>query len=372
VKWSVRTCTVLALRQTGGDLLNRKTIRTGIDLGSSSIKLVRGEGARSLDRVTHAAVESLDAPGSGDPIERVAGPLRRLMERMRLRRESLGRVAVAVWGEEASVREVMVPPLTSAEFRSGLPFLARKHLYVDGMSSPVFAGQILGPAPPSDDDGSAQIRVIIAAAPSAVREFPLRVLAAAGIEPEVIDLEPLAGLNALMAEISLKDQIDAPETEGRKSAGRPFSRAELTKREGSDGVEPAEDRMGLALLDMGAGGTYLHMTGRRGGFMTRPVGPGAPSVDDSGQVRAYVDDLFEPIRETLTYYRGKMRKEIDAIFLGGGGALLPDIADRIREGTGIHASVLDPFRGTGIIALAEAPRFVTACGLCRFGDRSNV
>jgi Tfp pilus assembly PilM family ATPase len=110
------------------------------------------------------------------------------------------------------------------------------------MLSPILDCQILGKAPPGEDGGS-QIRVLLTATPAVQRDFPLQVLARLGLEPEVVDLEPLAALNALLA-------VVPPEGDSEKALG---------------------------LLDLGGRQASLHLTGRDGGIVSRPVGPGAPT-----------------------------------------------------------------------------------------------
>ena len=106
-------------------------IRTGIDLGTGSVKLVRGEGEPVLERTTHLGIEDWDAAENGDDAARAAGALRRLLDRLKLAKSRLGSIAVAVGGDDASLREVVMPSLTEEELRQALPFEAQKHLNLE-------------------------------------------------------------------------------------------------------------------------------------------------------------------------------------------------------------------------------------------------
>ncbi|MCK4412105.1 MAG: pilus assembly protein PilM [Candidatus Eisenbacteria sp.] len=320
-------------------------IRTGIDLGTGSVKIVRIKGIDQSATITHAGFEPWpQAEESADLAEPAAVALSRLLARFGLRKNSLGRIAVAVSGEETSLREVFLPPLSDAEMRMALPFEARRHLNLEDMSSPQLDFQILGPAPRSEEEDQEQVRVLLAAVPRQVRDFPVRVLARLGLEPEVVDLEPLAGLNALMAHQN-------GELEAKRVVG---------------------------LLDLGRRRACLHVTGCNGGFLSRTVGPGHPGEDAGERVAAYRERLTERIRETLTYYRGRFRQEVAQIHLAGGGSLLRDLASDLREALERPVAVLDPLthrlaktRGAAEVE-GMGSRFVVAWGLCQWWNRGDV
>lgn len=324
-------------------MIGPRMVRTGVDLGSESVKLLVGEGNGRLDRILHAGVEPWDPAEAGDEISRASGALSRLLRRLNLKRRQLGRIAVGINGIDASVREVVLPALTEPELRRALPYEARKHLFIEGMADPALDCQILGEAPPSDDGEGPQVRVLLAAVPGSARAFPLSVLGRVGLEPEVVDLEPLALLNAAMYVCG-----------GRMNGGA------------------------ICALDLGSRQAVLHLTARSGGVLSRPVGPGVPSSRDEESMAAYADEIIERVRETATFYRGRHRLEVDRVLVGGGGALLPGIVERLRAATDRPVDSFDPFatltqtpdaaRGVA----DQAPRFSTACGLCRWWDGSDV
>jgi Tfp pilus assembly PilM family ATPase len=315
-------------------LAGSRVVRTGIDLGTGSVKLARGEGRPWLDRITHLGVESWEP--TGDDIARASSALRRLMKRLNLSRRRMGHIAVAVGGEQSSIREVFLPSLSEDEFRQALPYEAKRHLPLEGVPAPVLDFQILGTAPSPDEGGPGQVRVLLAAIPGTQRSFVLQVLQRAGLEPAVIDLEPLSQLNAMLA------------------------------------VIPEDGDHAFGLLDLGARQASLHITQRSGRLLTRVLGPSPTNGSDPGE-QAYAK-LAVRIRETLTFYRGRYRQDVFGLYAGGGGALVPEALDRLGKALGSEISVLDPIGDLAQNAEkpedlpAAAPRFVTACGLCRWWD----
>jgi Tfp pilus assembly PilM family ATPase len=319
-------------------------VRTGIDLGTGSVKLVRGEGSSRLEWITHADAEYWGPVEREDDVSRAAGALKRLLHRLHLGRNSLGRVAVSVSGEHSSLREVLMPPMSEEEIRQALPFEARRHLGLEDMPNPILGFQILGKASPSEEGGAEQIKVLLAAVAGGQRSFPLQVLSRLDLEPEVVDLEPLAGLNTLLAAL-------APATPEGRAYG---------------------------LLDLGTRTASLHLTQADGAVLTRPVGEGIGRAKDMPSSPAFLEELVGKVRETMTFYRGRFRCGVGSIFLGGGGALLPGLAGQLMGALDVPVRVLNPLEnleaksGLSQEQLASGPRFVIACGLCRWWDGLDV
>jgi Tfp pilus assembly PilM family ATPase len=322
---------------------NRRNVRTGIDLGTTSVKLVRGHGGGRLEHVTHAGVEPLAGTGGGRDAQETAAALRRLLERMRLRGSQLGLLATAVGGPEVVCREVVTASMNDDVLERALPFEARKYLDLESMKSPVLDFQVLGRLAEAVPGVGPQMRVLFAAAPREARNFPVEVLRLAGLEPDVVDLEPLAELNALAA---------IP---------------------GGAGT----DEQAVGLLDLGGSRAVLHLWSRAGGLLSRDVGEPAPGVPPTDEGETYGAALAGPVRESATFFRGRHRRDVARLYLAGGGARFKGVQRALARALEVPCLVFDPLQGLsvdveGCIDAAEAPmRFVTACGLCRWWDQAH-
>jgi len=93
---------------------------------------------------------------------------------------------------------------------------------------------------------------------------------------------------------------------------------------------------------------------------------------------AYIERIVPRIHETLTFFRGRFRREVGQIYLAGGGALLPDLAEQLHCALAQSLAVLNPLVGLADSARGReeaannGARFVTACGLCRWWDVAHV
>jgi Tfp pilus assembly PilM family ATPase len=325
-------------------LLGLKDIRTGIDLGGDSIKLVRGHGSQRLQAITHLGwgmIQTTQVHAEESTIDSAATALRRLIKRLGLSSRKLGHVAVALTGRVGSFRDVQMPTMSDVDLRRALPFEVRRHLDVTTMQDPILDAQVLGSTQP-DSGGAPQIRVLFAAAPRQERDQVLMILEQAGLEAEVVDLQPLAGLNAVLAR--------------RRPVG--------------GGA--------VALLDLGAQHAALHISGAEGDLLSRALtgGPlpkaGAPEVADRAR------QLAEQVQETVTFYRGRYRRQVELIALTGGGALIAGLTDALADSLETPLNVIDPLvdladeaRGREEVNGCE-PLFLTACGLCEWWDGTHV
>jgi Tfp pilus assembly PilM family ATPase len=310
---------------------NRQTVRTGIDLGRGTVRLVIGRGADRLERVTHVGVENW----SGDDPVAAAAALQRLLDRLDLHPRRLGRVAASVAGSDIICREVTMAAMSRSDLHQALPFEVRRHLDLEGMDSPVIDCQILE----NLSGGSApEMRVLLVAAPRPLRDRALRILDEVGIEPDVVDLAPLSGLNTLA-------EHSDPLTEGA-----------------------------VALLSVEDAFSALHVWHRKGGLVTREFGDlGVTAALEHGP-QVFAAGVKAAVGETVTYFRGRHRRGVSRISLAGPGAVRAEVADALIDALDVETVVLDPLAGlaSGAEGLTggapTGPLYVTACGLCRWWD----
>ena len=309
--------------------------RTGIDLSDHSVVLVRAEGRRGVERFTHAGVEALEG-APADPVAAGAAALGRLLRRLGLKKRQLGQVAASLGGPETSCNQVDLPAMDDKELARALPFEARRHLELDGIDEPVVDYQVL--SRDEDTGNPTPLRVVFAATSRGLRERRLAALDGAGIHPDVLDLDVLAGLNALLA---TQPDLGGP---GRVAAQ----------------------------LHLGADRAVLQVWSRDGGLYTRQVGPGAPvgrTPDDHGD---YCRALVPAVVETASFYRSRFRRDIDDIRLCGPGTADGDLTRLVGEVVPTTTRLMDPFAGADTPADlpgATSPAvFAIACGLCRWWD----
>lgn len=292
---------------------------TGVDLGSRNVKLVRARRNRAGDKLLDACVEELP-PTTPDTWEsEAAKALGRILKSQKLSRRELGRVAVAVSGAAVHLRQVDLPALTDSELKASMKYEARKHLPLEGGTENALDCQVVDrPA------GAPRMSVLFAGAPDGLIKSRVKILERAGIEPEIVDVAPLALLNGLYAQPGWKD-------------GDPST---------------------VALMDLGASAATIVMSRRGGVVYSRTVAVPGPEVsrpDAAGDMPesaspgimpealdAYARALALALRETAQFYASmNARRPVETIHLAGGNALLPGLDRKLSELLGLPVSLLD-------------------------------
>jgi type IV pilus assembly protein PilM len=344
-------------------MLSRRGAMTGIDVGHQAIKLVRLENGGSEPlRLTHWGVEELP-PASTVSARVQAEGLRRLLNRLHLRPRLLGRVAAAVGGQDVHLRQVALPRLSPEDLWKALPYEARKHLPLEGISYPYVDCQILNGVPRRDADAETQ-DVLLVATSREKRNRILETLLEVGIDPEVLDAQPLPAVNAIL------------ETYPRESDGWRI------------------------VLDVGADATTLAAVLPDGSFYSRPLEFTGSALTQSLEraldverpeaeimkreatvgsgeggdvVRNHLRGLTSGVIETVRFLGVRKRQSpVSRIFLCGGGTLLAGLRDQLAAALHVPVEHPDPFRELPASGprpgSAEVPWLVGALGLARWWD----
>ena len=304
---------------------------TGIDLGAASVKLVRVRRGRGLEKLLNVAVADISADTPAGWAEAAPRALRGLLDGQGLKTRDLGSVHASVSGPAVHLRQVEMPPLSEAELKASLRYECRKHLPLDTMGEAAIDCQVL--ARTTDARGS--MSVLVVGAPEALVQSRVRALAAVGIEPELVDVAPLACINALSA--TDPDALDA-------------------------------DRS-LSIIDLGASATVLTFVRKNGVVYSRSLPP------VNGPVANMAVALNQAFRETAAFYaQMNERRPVDQVFLCGGGSLTGGLAEALQKFLGVPVSPLDacrrliysPSRNQELPAeelAALSPRLAVAVGL---------
>jgi len=309
---------------------------TGIDLGAAGVKLARARAGKGIRRLLNVGLADFPSEGAGSWAEKAGIALRGLLADQGLKPRDLGRVLVAVSGPSVHLRQVEMPVLSETELRSSLRYEARQHLPLENLGEAALDCQVIEGM--AREEGSKQ-SVLMVGAPDSLVQSRIQVLNGAGIDPEVVDVAPLALLNAL---------------------------------EGSDPEAMVPGRT-VAIADLGHSASTLVFNRRGGAVYSRSV-----AAIDNGNSGG--KELAQAFRETAQFYaQMNERRTIDQLYLTGGGALIEDLSVALADRLKLPVAVLDatrrlaysPGRGQKLEEAelsAQAPRLAVALGLLFWGD----
>ncbi|HSC58101.1 MAG TPA: type IV pilus assembly protein PilM, partial [Gemmatimonadales bacterium] len=172
-------------------LFGRKKTTVGLDIGSGLIKVVEishGGGDPVLSRVAFAPV-SADAIVDGEIIDQgvVADAIKHLLASARIKTKS---VVIAVGGRDVIVKKIQMDRMSEPEAREVIRWEAEQHVPFD-MENVELDFQILDP-----EGEGLQMTVLLVAAKRELVEGRMSLLAEAGLEASIIDVDAFALHNA--------------------------------------------------------------------------------------------------------------------------------------------------------------------------------
>jgi type IV pilus assembly protein PilM len=340
------------------------TVITGLDVGSASVKAVRLRHHRNgIELVGLAMAELGEAQAQTDAAR--GGSV--MVQAIRSVLKSCGTlttrnpvVVTAVGGPGVSVKHVNFPAMSEEALAESIRWEARKHVPF-GQSEFILDFQLTDTAPEEQGGG---MRVLLTAAERALIDSHVALLAEAGVEPDTVDLVPLVLMNEVECEGLLDSNALAVIDLGvsmmsaavYRKAGLFFARSVpmMPGGAGSSAEPDGQPETKEARANVGAKG------GR--GSSTSSTGNGA-----------WKDFTLKEVRRSLTFYNNETGKQgIDKIYLTGGRAMTPGIAEAFTNDLGIATEVLNPLTAVRRSAVdlgdevkSQGPRFALAMGLAR-------
>lgn len=339
----------------------------GVDFGSATIKVVElsGEGDGNGGGTAARAAASVPTPAGVLEEGRITDPaavgrtLRELVQSAGIRTR---RAVAAVNGQVALMREVRMPPLPPEEIRQAARFEVERYLPYP-IAEVTFDTVVVGE---SKDGGSTRVDVLVVAARTDVLHQHIGALQAAGLEPVVVEVEPLALVRAVSSNAT-SDRITACIHLGSSVTMILVAEGEVPRviRTVAYGttqlLEAAASRLGAAGEAPEALQARLAAAGSGDGV------PGLrEAIDDS------LASLVTEIRRSLEYYGGRYRAAVpDRVVVTGGGAALPGITASLTSALDMAVELGDPFAELGGFPRKSAPTagpaYAVAAGLARRG-----
>ncbi|MBK6910651.1 MAG: type IV pilus assembly protein PilM [bacterium] len=350
----------------------KSNVRVGLDIGSHAIQLVVAEkhgdrsrliGAWSRDIYTASNDRyDLDGPKKMQIVPIVLDMFREAG----VRPKRVAHLGSCLSGLNMATKEIRSLQMPDDEMASSLTQEGRKHLPLDG-SELVVDYQILG-----DDTREAdKVRVLLAVTTKRTLDAHLDVLRELELKPGVVDLEPLACVNAYMVTGELPDEgvvcflnIGARRTNlvivGRKDmyfsrdlpvAGWSFTEDLMTRLNATFAqAEEIKHRQGLTAKDL------KPMAGTEGMTVASSL-----ALSD----KSPLDKLYDEINRSIRYYvKETGQSGIMKFVLFGGSAASQELCDYLANRFSVPVDAHDPFKALeGHADVRNRPQFAAAVGL---------
>ncbi|MGH8273163.1 MAG: type IV pilus assembly protein PilM [Gammaproteobacteria bacterium] len=336
----------------------------GLDISTSSVKLVELRKVGTSYRVTHFAVEPMPAEAVTDKvitkIEAVGEAVARAWKRSGSR---LKNAAVAVGGANVIIKTLTIPAGLSMHECEEQVGLAAAQIVPFSMEEVSWDFELIGPA--EREDGM-QEALLIATRRENV-EHRQAVLEIAGLKALVVDCESFALENAYSL-LSGQGESEAPD---ELTAMLDFG-ATTTTLSVFQGDQIAYTR------DQAFGGSQLttaimhhyELSYADAGRAKRQGG--LPESYETEVLAPFLDHMAQESARSLQFFHAAMsdHQTVNRVVICGGCAAIPGAADAIARQTHLPVEVADPTMGLELTSRAraqgverDAPALMIACGL---------
>jgi type IV pilus assembly protein PilM len=300
---------------------------TGIDIGSSSVKLVELSGVApdlELERIALASIVE------DDPDSTCERAISVILDSNTL---ECRRVATSVSGPSVAVRDLRFPTMAPEEIQGAVRYEGSQVIAFD-INDCYMDYSILDP----EDEAVDTIDVLFVAAGKTAVDSKTRMIEAAGLEPRFVGVDMLVLLEAL------QKRDDLPETVALLDVGSTCTGIGITRA----GVQPF-----VRDLDI-AGHTYTEAIAAELGIPlseaeTAKVAESRRSSAVERIIQGVTGQLVGELRRSLVYYqtRGHGAK-IEKIFLCGGSSRVPGLAETVKEALGMPVELWSPINDVSI------------------------
>ncbi len=325
----------------------------GIDIGSSSVKLVQLRESKGLYHLVNLGVAPLPPEAIVDNAimdsVTIVEIVRNLVESLKVRTKN---VASSVSGHSVIIRKIQLPIMTEAELESSILWEAEQYIPFE-ISEVNLDFQILGP----DSRDPAQMNVVLVAAKKDFVNDYIAVFKECGLNPTVMDIDCFAIENAFEANYpDLQEQVVALVNIGASAMN----------------INVLKDGMSVFTRDIQVGGNMFNdELQKRLGLSSEDaerVKLGMEMPDTDMEAAADIlsdatDNLTQEVARSLDFFSATSADEkVQKLFITGGVSRHDPVLAALSKRLGIPAEIMDPFRQVMVDEKAFDMEYVQTVG----------
>ncbi len=312
-------------------MFGKKKSTVGLDIGSSSIKVVEISHDRSGDRLVNYGVSEplAEAIVDGEIMDRqlVHEAIANLFESRQIKTRV---VATAVSGRAVIVKKILMDRLSEEDAKEAIQWEAEQHVPYD-INDVSLDFQIINP---NIDDKKMQ--VLLVAAKKDMIQSHADIIREAGLTPAIIDVDSFAIQNAIEANYDFRaDEVVALVNIG----------AEITN------VNIIENQVPHFTKDLSVGSNaFVEGIQRRYNVsqteaMNALRGRGDSNIDVSPIIQVACEDLSVQLDRAIAYLKSSGDAEkVDRIILSGGSARVPGLKEFLNMRHQVPVEVVNPLQ----------------------------
>lgn len=337
------------------ELLTGRKSLVGLDIGSSSLKLVAVKETPKgyiLNSFYQAPVpQGVIVDGVLVNHEELSARIKGLFK---LAGCSIKNVVTSLSGHSVVVKKVSLPNMEEGELRDLIVDEATKYLPFDNMAEVYFDFQILG----ANEYNTNLMEVLLIASKKDIVDSYTEAITGAGLTPVIMDVDSFA------LETMYEENYDFEE---KDVAALINIGASITN------INVVKQGMSIFVRDFTLGGNTVTEAIQQQLGTTfeqaekiKLAGPeGNLKLHESGaeDLIAFAEPICQEIERSVDYFRSAFGgEEIKQVLLSGGGAMIPGMTDELTGRLGIDTEIINPFRKIGYDKKAMQGEDVGAIG----------
>jgi type IV pilus assembly protein PilM len=315
-------------------MFGKKKSTVGLDIGSSSIKVVEIVQDRSGERLVNYGVSEplSEAIVDGEIMDRqlVHEAITNLMESRQIKNRT---VATAVSGRAVIVKKILMDRLSEEDAKEAIQWEAEQHVPYD-INDVSLDFQIINP-----NVDQKKMQVLLVAAKKEMVANHAEIIREAGLEPRIIDVDSFAIQNAVEANYDLApDEVVALVNIG----------AEITN------VNIIQNQIPHFTKDLSIGSnSFVEGIQRRHNVSQADAlnalrGRGDGGLDVAPVVQATCEDLSVQLDRAIAYLKSAGDAErIDRILVSGGSARVPGLSQFLQQRHQVPVEIVNPLQKLG-------------------------
>jgi len=312
-------------------MFGKKKSSVGLDIGSSSIKVVEILHDRSGDRLVNFGVSEplSEAIVDGEIMDRqlVHEAIANLLDSRQIKNKS---VATAVSGRAVIVKKILMDRLSEEDAKEAIQWEAEQHVPYD-INDVSLDFQIINP-----NIDQKKMQVLLVAAKKDMIQSHADIIREAGLTPTIIDVDSFAIQNAVEASYDFRpDEVVALLNIG----------AEITN------VNIVQNQVPHFTKDLSVGAnSFVEGIQRRYNVSQTDAlnalrGRGDAGIDVTPVIQATCEDLSVQLDRAIAYLKSSGDAErVDRILLSGGSARVPGLKEFLSMRHQVSIEVVNPLQ----------------------------
>lgn len=334
--------------------LSKKSQVVGIDIGSHSIKVVQLLKKKKNFELLNAGIISLPentfVDGMTENPNLVSDALKQLIAGEKINTKY---AVISVSGESVVIKKINIPKMSEEALAESIMIEAEQYIPFD-INDVMVDFTILGVAEEEDDDDAGeQMEVLLVAAKKDIIEQRKSIALNAGLTPVVFDLDAFAVENSY----GLNYVKEKKQVVGIINIGASVTNINIVE----------DETTGFTRDILLGGDTYTETIGKRLKLdfdEAEKVKLGINIVEENKEevisiILEIADALASEIQKSIEFYSTAANRNIDKIYLSGGGSKISGINRLLSEKLGIDVNILDPLKNIFVNKKTFDPEYIT-------------